>query len=107
MEHVLSQFSKMIKKALKSTQKECQLLHACSAVQCFPVVKWCQCTEDFHKRSINASRRIAGADAWRQVDGDMRRMLLVQHIGDWDPVQEEGPNPPAWDQEGQTNTPNP
>ena len=104
---MLSQFGKTIKKALKSTQKERQLLRARSAVQRFPVVEWRQRTEDFHKRSINASRRIAGSDAWRQADGDMRGMLPVQHVGDWDPVQQEGPSRPAWDQEGQMNTPDP
>ena len=57
---MLSQFGKTIKKALKSTQKERQLLRARSAVQRFPVVEWRQRTEDFHKKSINASRKIAG-----------------------------------------------
>ena len=54
---MLSQFGKTIKRALKFTQKERQLLRARSAVQRFPVSEWCQCTEDFHKRSINASSR--------------------------------------------------
>ena len=57
---MLSQFGKTIKKALKSTQKKRQLLRARSAVQHFPVVEWHQRTEDFHKKSINASRKIAG-----------------------------------------------
>jgi alpha-1,3-glucan synthase len=46
---MLSQFKKTIKKALKSTPKERQLLRARSAVQRFPVVEWRQRTEDFHK----------------------------------------------------------
>ena len=74
---MLSQFGKTIKKALKSTLKERQLLHACSAVQHFPVVEWRQRTEDFHKRSINASRRLAGSDAWRKSDGDAGGMLEI------------------------------
>ena len=96
---MLSQFKKTIKAALKSTQKERQLLRARSAVQRFPVVEWRQRTEDFHKRSINASRREAGADAWRRTDGDMSGMQPIQHVGDWDPVLQEDPSQPAWDHE--------
>ena len=94
---MLYQFGKTIKKALKSTPKERQLLRARSAVQrCFPVVEWRQRTEDFHKRSINASRRLAGSDAWRKSDGDAGGMLPVEHVGDWDPVQQVDPIRPAW-----------
>ena len=97
---MLSQFGKTIKQALKSSPKERQLLRARSAVQRFPVVEWRQRTEDFHKRSINASRRIAGSNAWRKSDGDMSGMLPVEHVGDWDPVHQEDPAQPAWgDQE--------
>jgi len=96
---MLSQFGKTIKKALKSSPKERQLLRARSAVQRFPVVEWRQRTEDFHKRSIHSSRRHAGADAWRKTDGDVRGMLPVQHVGDWDPVQQEDPTRPGWDHE--------
>ena len=92
---MLSQFKKTIKKALKSTEKERQLLRAHSAVQCFPVVEWRQRTEDFHRRSIHASRRLAGSDAWRKTDGDTLGMMPVQHVGDWDPVHKEGPVQPA------------
>jgi hypothetical protein len=97
MEHTLSQFGKTIKKALKSTTKERQLLHTRSAVQCFPVVEWRQQTEDFHKRSISASCRITGADAWRKMDGDVNGMAPIQHPGDWDPIQQEDPTRPARD----------
>ena len=93
---MLSQFGKTIKQALKSTPKERQLLRARSAVQRFPVVEWRQRTEDFHKRSINASRRLAGSDAWRKSDGDVGGMVPVQHVGDWDPVQQVDPVRPAW-----------
>ena len=93
---MLSQFRKTIKRALKSTQQERQLLRARSAVQRFPVVEWRQRTEDFHKRSINASRREAGSDAWRKTDGDQLGMQPIQHVGDWDPVNEEEPSRPSW-----------
>ena len=96
---MLSQFKKTIKKALKSTPKERQLLRARSAVQRFPVVEWRQRTEDFHKRSINASRKLAGSDAWRKTDGDTSEMLPIQHPGDWAPVEQADLTRPAWDQE--------
>jgi len=38
--HMMSQLSKTIKLALKSTEEECAILHARSAIQCFPVVEW-------------------------------------------------------------------
>jgi len=97
---MLSQFGKTIKKALKSTPKERQLLRARSAVQRFPVVEWRQRTEDFHKKSIHTSRKLAGQNAWRKTDGDVRGMLPIQHVGDWDPVQEADPIQPAWGDRG-------
>lgn len=103
---MLSQFGKTIKKALKSSQKERQLLRARSAVQRFPVVEWRQRTEDFHKRSIHASRRHAGADAWRRSDGDARGLAVVEHFGDWDTIHQEEPSRPSWgDQESLMGTP--
>ena len=82
------------------------MLRARSAVQRFPVVEWRQRTEDFHKRSINASRRHAGADAWRKTDGDSSGMVPIQHVGDWDPVHQEEPAQPAWgDAESQMDSP--
>ncbi|KAG8911787.1 Cell wall alpha-1,3-glucan synthase ags1, partial [Tulasnella sp. 417] len=47
--HMLSQFGKTIKLALKSTEEERAILRARSAVQRFPVVEWRQKTEDFHR----------------------------------------------------------
>jgi alpha-1,3-glucan synthase len=102
---MLSQFGKTVKKALKSTTKEYQLLRAHSAIQHFPVVEWFQWTEDFHKRSINASCRITGVDTWRKTDGDMDGMAPAQHPGDWDPIQQEDPTRPVWDQETLMNSP--
>ncbi|WVQ79175.1 hypothetical protein IAT38_001271 [Cryptococcus sp. DSM 104549] len=68
--HMLSQLTKTIKLALKSTPEERAILRARSAVQRFPVVEWRQRLEDFQKRSINASRGGAGDHAWGydQVD---------------------------------------
>ena len=105
-EHMLSQFKKTIKKALKSTQKERQLLRARSAVQRFPVVEWRQRTEDFHKRSINSSRRHAGYDAWKPTDGDTRGMIPIQPHENWDPVHQDEPPRPSWgDQESLMDSP--
>ena len=61
--HMLSQLSKTIKMALKSSDEERALLRARSAVQRFPVVEWRQHVEDFHKCSIGASRQVAGHNA--------------------------------------------
>lgn len=62
--HMLSQLTKTIKLALKSTEEERAILRARSAVQRFPVVEWRQRLEDFQRRSINASRGHAGENAW-------------------------------------------
>ena len=48
----MSQLTKTVKMALKSTEEERAMLRARSAVQRFPVVEWRRRTEDFHKRSI-------------------------------------------------------
>lgn len=68
--HMLSQLTKTIKMALKSTEEERAILRARSAVQRFPVVEWRQRLEDFQRRSITVSRSTAGKDAWGydQVD---------------------------------------
>jgi len=50
-------------------------------------------------RSIHASRKLAGSDAWKKTDGDTRGMLPIQHPGDWAPVEQADPTWPAWDQE--------
>lgn len=63
-QHMLSQLTKTIKLALKSTEEERAILRARSAVQRFPVVEWRQRLEDFQKRSITMSRSVAGEHAW-------------------------------------------
>ncbi|WVW86411.1 hypothetical protein I302_108457 [Kwoniella bestiolae CBS 10118] len=63
-QHMLSQLTKTIKLALKSTEEERAILRARSAVQRFPVVEWRQRLEDFQKRSIATSRQLAGENAW-------------------------------------------
>jgi alpha-1,3-glucan synthase len=62
--HMLSQLTKTIKLALKSTNEERAILRARSAVQRFPVVEWRQRLEDFQRRSIAMSRAVAGDQAW-------------------------------------------
>ncbi|EJD02308.1 modular protein with glycoside hydrolase family 13 and glycosyltransferase family 5 domains [Fomitiporia mediterranea MF3/22] len=97
--HMLSQLSKTIKMALKSTEEERALLRARSAVQRFPVVEWRQRMEDFHKRSIGTSRQVAGHNAWRQSDGELVHAPQVAHLDhdDWDPVYQAEPTQPQWD----------
>lgn len=95
---MLSQLSKTIKMALKSTEEERALLRARSAVQRFPVVEWRQRMEDFHKRSINTSRHVAGSDAWKPSDGYVTPTPVV-HLDhdDWSPVHQPEPTHPQWD----------
>jgi len=61
---MLSQLTKTIKLALKSSPEERAILRARSAVQRFPVVEWRQRLEDFQRRSIATSRAHAGGNAW-------------------------------------------
>jgi alpha-1,3-glucan synthase len=98
-----SQFSKSIKLALKSTKEERAILRARSAAQRFPVVEWRQRMEDFHKRSINASRHLAGNNAWRQSDG----VTAMTEQGVWDPIHLANPPQPESDELGEQdiNTP--
>ena len=62
--HMLSQLTKTIRLALKSTEQERAMLRARSAVQRFPVVEWRQRLEDFQRRSIATSRSNAAENAW-------------------------------------------
>lgn len=94
---MLSQLTKTIKMALKSTEEERAILRARSAVQRFPVVEWRQRMEDFHKRSINNSRTLAGANAWRESDCDGGGLRPMADTDDWDPVAQTQPTQPDWD----------
>ncbi|KAF8334274.1 modular protein with glycoside hydrolase family 13 and glycosyltransferase family 5 domains [Cantharellus anzutake] len=99
--HMLSQLSKTIKLALKSTTEERALLRARSAVQRFPVVEWRQKMEDFHRRSIHVSRSHAGENAFRESDCDTLGPLPigVDH-DDWEPEAQPEPVQPEWDAGG-------
>ena len=81
--HMLSQLTKTIKLALKSTHDERAILRARSAVQRFPVVEWRQRLEDFQKRSINASRHGAKDKAWGfdQVDSSQVSGFYAHDVG--------------------------
>ncbi|KAF9454524.1 glycosyltransferase family 5 protein [Macrolepiota fuliginosa MF-IS2] len=95
--HMLSQLTKTIKMALKSTEEERAILRARSAVQRFPVVEWRQRMEDFHKRSITTSRHVAGGNAWRPNDGGGIGMRPMADTDDWNPVTQAHPDQPGWD----------
>ncbi|KAH9981170.1 modular protein with glycoside hydrolase family 13 and glycosyltransferase family 5 domains [Lactifluus volemus] len=103
--HMMSQLTKTIKLALKSTEEERAILRARSAVQRFPVVEWRQRTEDFHKRSINMSRHVAGHDAWRQSDGASAGIVAIAEHDDWNPVRQADPSQPDWDAQSAHNSP--
>jgi alpha-1,3-glucan synthase len=93
----MSQLSKTIKLALKSSEEERAILRARSAVQRFPVVEWRQRMEDFHKRSIGASRHLAAQDAWRPSDGATSGATVISEHDDWNPVLQVDPSHPDWD----------
>jgi alpha-1,3-glucan synthase len=103
--HMMSQLSKTIKLALKSTEEERAILRARSAVQRFPVVEWRQRMEDFHKRSINASRHLAAQDAWRPSDGATGGAIAIAEHDDWNPVLQADPSQPNWDAQSAHNSP--
>jgi len=63
---MLSQFENTVREALESTPQERQLLRARSVVLHFSAVECRQRTEDFHKKSIKASRGTTGSDAGRK-----------------------------------------
>ncbi|KAF8306355.1 glycoside hydrolase family 13 and glycosyltransferase family 5 protein [Clavulina sp. PMI_390] len=103
--HMLSQFTKTIKAALKSTEEERALLRARSALQRFPVVEWRQRMEDFHRRSINTSRGLAGANAFREgdCDGALPTMPYGNDDDDWTPADQPDPSAPNWDAQSTNN----
>jgi alpha-1,3-glucan synthase len=102
-----SQFSKSIKLALKSTKEERAIMRARSAAQRFPVVEWRQRMEDFHRRSINASRHLAGYNAWRQSDGISGSVAAMTEQGVGNPIHLANPPQPESDESGEQdiNTP--
>jgi alpha-1,3-glucan synthase len=103
--HMLSQLSKTIKMALKSTEEERAILRARSAVQRFPVVEWRQRMEDFHRRSINTSRDVAGADAFRTEDCDGAPVRPIAEHDDWAPEDQADPQQPDWDNRSMMDSP--
>jgi alpha-1,3-glucan synthase len=103
--HMLSQLTKTIKMALKSTEEERAILRARSALQRFPVVEWRQRMEDFHKRSINTSRGLAGRDAWRETDCIGGGVGAIVDTGDWSPVVQPHPSQPDWDRDSFVDSP--
>ncbi|KAH9946048.1 glycoside hydrolase family 13 and glycosyltransferase family 5 protein [Epithele typhae] len=97
-EHMMSQLTKTVKMALKSTEEERAMLRARSAVQRFPVVEWRQRMEDFHKRSINTSRGIAASNAWRPSDANYTPSVHhMQEPSSWEPEYQAYPSQPDWD----------
>jgi alpha-1,3-glucan synthase len=94
---MLSQLTKTIKMALKSTEEERAILRARSALQRFPVVEWRQRMEDLHKRSIVTSRGIAGPNAWRESDCDNGVLPTMADTDDWNPASQIYPTQPEWD----------
>jgi alpha-1,3-glucan synthase len=94
---MLSQLTKTIKMALKSTEEERAILRARSALQRFPVVEWRQRMEDLHKRSIVTSRGIAGSNAWRESDCDNGVLPAMADTDDWNPATQIYPTQPEWD----------
>jgi alpha-1,3-glucan synthase len=94
---MLSQLSKTIKLALRSTEEERAILRARSAVQRFPVIQWRQQMEDLHRRSITTSRNIAGSYAWRDSDCAGGGTAQVEEVDDWDPAHPVYPSLSAWD----------
>lgn len=99
-------FTKTIKVALTSSEEERALLRARSAVQRFPAAEWRQRMEDFHRRSINTSRHLAGVNASRasDCDGALPRMVYGNDDEDWTPAAQTEPTQPNWDtQASRTN----
>jgi alpha-1,3-glucan synthase len=94
---MLSQLTKTIKMALKSTEDERAILRARSAVQRFPVIEWRQRMEDLHRRSIDTSRSLAGEKAWRESDCNGAGLRPMAETDDWGPIFQAQPTEPDWD----------
>jgi alpha-1,3-glucan synthase len=57
--------------------------------------------EDFHKRSINASRHLAGYNAWRQSDGISGSVAATTKQGVWNSIHLANPPQPEFDEPGE------
>lgn len=53
--------------------------------------------EDFHKRSINTSRGVAGSNAFRTSDCDGGSGRPIGEHDNWDPEFQDQPQQPDWD----------
>ena len=102
---MLSQLTKTIKMALKSTEEERAVLRARSALQRFPVVEWRQRMEDLHKRSIVTSRGLASSNAWRESDCDNGVLPAMADTDDWNPATQIYPTQPEWDVRSVSDSP--
>jgi alpha-1,3-glucan synthase len=56
--------------------------------------------EDMHRRSINASRRLAGSNASREFDCDIKSTHATVEANDWNPVNQGMPFQADWDAQG-------
>ncbi|KAK7462698.1 hypothetical protein VKT23_007286 [Stygiomarasmius scandens] len=94
--HLLSQLTKAMKMALKSTEEERAILRARSAVQRFPVVEWCLRMENLHRHSIDSSRHLAGSNAWRYSNCDGGPISMTENDG-WNLIRQANSLQPDWD----------
>ncbi|KAM0746951.1 hypothetical protein T439DRAFT_383591 [Meredithblackwellia eburnea MCA 4105] len=62
--HMHEQFQKTIAVAMKAPLKKRQELRARAALQRFPVAQWVQRTDEFYKRSVLSSRKLAKENAY-------------------------------------------
>ena len=61
--------------------------------------------EDFHKRSINASRHLAAHNVWRPSDGATGGAVAIAEHDDWNPVDQADPSQPEWDAQSAHTSP--
>jgi len=61
--------------------------------------------EDFHQRSINASRHIAGHEAWHPSDGTMGGAIAITKHNNWNPIVQADPSQPDWDAQSTHHSP--
>jgi alpha-1,3-glucan synthase len=78
---------------LRSTEEECAVLRARSAVQRFCIIGRHPRMEDFHRRSANLSRRLADSEAWskklcNKPGKTGQRAITGPDISYWDTVHQ-------------------